>query len=170
MQYIRPAFLEKNLKCAWLHHSNPYLKLGPFKHELKNQSPEIGLLYDFASLEDTQNIQNIARGKMKSTPYNYNGERQEYSKGRTSKIMYMNENLVPDAMVLSKRIELATRFKLCNEQFASENFQIMNYGIGGKISLHTDNRVMKDLLSSKCFDYNTGYSYSIIKVNYIIFR
>ena len=52
--------------------------------------------------------------------------------------MYMNEKLVPEAMVLSKKIELATRFRLYHEKYASENFQIMNYGIGGKISGHVD--------------------------------
>ena len=54
--------------------------------------------------------------------------------------MYMNEKLVPEAMVLSKKIELATRFKLYHEKYASENFQVMNYGIGGKISGHADSQ------------------------------
>ena len=52
--------------------------------------------------------------------------------------MYMNENLVPEAMVLSRKIEFVTKLKLSHEQYASENFQIMNYGIGGKISGHVD--------------------------------
>ena len=121
-----------------MHHNNPYLKIGPFKFEFKNQKPEIGLFHELVTPAEAQAIQNIARGNTKSTPYNYEGESQQYSKGRTSKIMYMNEKLVPDAMVLAKRIELATRFKLYNERKASENFQVMNYGIGGKISFHTD--------------------------------
>jgi len=33
---------------------------------------------------------------------------------------------------------LAMRFNLYNEQFASENYQTMNYGIGGTISGHVD--------------------------------
>ena len=52
--------------------------------------------------------------------------------------MYMNENLMKEAMKLSKNIEWATKFKLSKDQYASENFQVMNYGIGGKISGHTD--------------------------------
>ena len=137
-QYVRPAFLVKNLHCKFVHHNNPYLEIGPFKFELMNQKPEIGLIHELVTSAEAQAIQNIARGNTKSTPYNYEGESQQYSKGRTSKIMYMNEKLVPDAMVLAKRIELATRFKLYNERKASENFQVMNYGIGGKISFHTD--------------------------------
>ena len=79
--------------------------------------------------------------------------------------MYMNEKLVPEAMKLSNKIQLVTRFRLYHEKYASkykvwkcgnfsaitqilreinfalgENFQIMNYGIGGKISGHVDSR------------------------------
>ena len=52
--------------------------------------------------------------------------------------MYMNEILVPEAMDLSRKISQVTRYKMKEEKFASENFQIMNYGIGGKISTHVD--------------------------------
>ena len=52
--------------------------------------------------------------------------------------MYMNEHLVPEAMTISRKIERATKFNLYNEKFASENYQIMNYGIGGTISPHVD--------------------------------
>ena len=41
-------------------------------------------------------------------------------------------------MALSRKIERATKFNLYNEKFASENYQIMNYGIGGTISPHVD--------------------------------
>ena len=73
-------------------------------------------------------------------PYSVGDKETSFSKGRTSKVMYMNEKLVPEAMVLSKKIELATRFKLYHEKYASENFQVMNYGIGGKISGHADSQ------------------------------
>ena len=138
LQFKRPAAMEKNLKCTWVHHNNPYLQLGPFKFELKHQNPEVALIHDLVSSMDIQKIQDLARGKMKSTPYLTEENIKQFSKDRTSKVMYMNENLVPQAMVLSQKIELATRFTLSNEIFASENFQIMNYGIGGKISAHTD--------------------------------
>lgn len=44
----------------------------------------------------------------------------------------------PQAMAISKRIEIVTRFKLYQDMFSSENYQVMNYGIGGKISPHID--------------------------------
>ena len=55
----------------------------------------------------------------------------------------MNENLVPKAMLISKRIELVTKLKLNDEKYASENYQVMNYGIGGKIAYHSDSTGFK---------------------------
>ena len=130
--------MEMKLKCIWLHHKNPYLKLGPFKLDIKHQEPEIALIHDFVSHDETKTIINLSRGKMKSTPYNQFGMRKQFSKDRTSKMMYMNESLIPEAMIVSKRIELAMKLNLIQEPFASENFQIMNYGLGGKISNHVD--------------------------------
>ena len=135
---MRPHYLDKDLKCIWSHHNNPYLYLGPFKVEIKHENPEIALVHDLFNKNETQQIQNLAHGKMVTTPYVESGVQKHFSKLRTSKVMYMNENLVREAMVLSKRIELVTNTKLSNELFASENFQIMNYGIGGKISPHMD--------------------------------
>ena len=41
---------------------------------------------------------------------------------------------------VSERLELATGFKVFSEEggYTSENYQVMNYGLGGKISLHSD--------------------------------
>ena len=50
----------------------------------------------------------------------------------------MNEQLVPEAMRLSKKVEQVTRFKLKDDKYGSENFQVMNYRVGGRISTHLD--------------------------------
>ena len=52
--------------------------------------------------------------------------------------MYMNEKLVSEANAVSKKIEMLTRMTMKGDKYASENFQVMNYGIGGKISSHID--------------------------------
>ena len=35
--------------CTFIHHYNPFLKMGPFKFEAKHQNPEIGFFHDFVS-------------------------------------------------------------------------------------------------------------------------
>ena len=137
-KFNRPAKLEKDLKCLWLHHNNPYLILGPFKYEFMHKNPEIAVIHNFASSKEAELIRNSARGHMKSTPYTIGTKGNSYSKLRTSKVMYMNEKLVPRAMTLSKKITLATKYLMKEDRYASENFQIMNYGIGGRISGHLD--------------------------------
>ena len=137
-EYKFNSYRDKGLKCFWLHHNDPYLKIGPFKYEPKHKHPEIGIIHEFASFSETKAIQDKARGHTKSTPYSTYKGSSGFSKQRTSKVMYMNENLEKEAMVLSKKVELALKYKLYENKFASENYQIMNYGIGGKITLHTD--------------------------------
>ena len=63
------------------------------------------------------------------TPYIEGGKDASFSKGRTSKVMYMNEKLVPEADAVSKKIEMLTRMTMKGDKYASENFQVMNYGI-----------------------------------------
>ena len=51
----------KNLKCQWLDHKNPYLRLGPFKFEILHEDPEISILHDLISLNQTLEIRNEAQ-------------------------------------------------------------------------------------------------------------
>lgn len=137
-KFKRPPRLEKSLKCIFLHQNNPYLKLGPFKFEYLHRNPEIGVVHEFATENEVRKIRNSAKGHMKSTPYTIGTKDNSYSKLRTSKVMYMNEKLVPEAMTISKKITLATKYDMKEDKYASENFQVMNYGIGGRISGHLD--------------------------------
>ena len=128
--------VSKTLKCTQLHHSNPYLKMGPFKFEQKHYNPEIALLHDFVSVRESDNVKNLTKGNLITTPYITRGGENEFSKERTSKVMYLNELLVPEAMAVSKKVELATRFRLKHEYYASENYQVMNYGNFLKILIY----------------------------------
>ncbi len=49
----------------------------------------------------------------------------------------MNEKVYDIADKLSDRIELSMKFQL-KQKFASENYQVMNYGLGGSIVGHVD--------------------------------
>ena len=101
-------------------------------------NPQIAVIHDFAGVTEMQDMKDLARGKLKSTPLYEGNTLKAFTRQRTSKVMYMNELLVPKVSKLSRNIELATGFKLKHERFASENFQVMNYGIGGKICGHLD--------------------------------
>ena len=50
----------------------------------------------------------------------------------------MSERKEEIARKLSNRVQLATRFNLYKKYMDSENYQVMNYGIGGTISGHLD--------------------------------
>ena len=68
-QMLMLPSVTKLLKCTFIHHNQPYLKLGPFALEQKHQDPEIALLHDFISLEESENVKKLARGKLITTPY-----------------------------------------------------------------------------------------------------
>ena len=111
-----------------------------------------------ASKSELQKIKKLARdsGNMETTPYLVGGKvlkKSSFTNKRTSKVMYMNELLVPEAMALSKKVSQITRYRLKEETYASENFQIMNYGIGGRISTHLDSsgklKQLREILNSK---------------------
>ena len=108
-----------------MHHGNPHHRLGPFKYELLHLDPEIGLYHQLISVQESENVKDLARGKMRSTPYIVDSKNEPFSKSRTSKVMYMNEKLVKEAMAMSNKVEWATRFRLKDEKYGSENYQVI---------------------------------------------
>ena len=78
-----------------------------------------------------------ASGKMRSTPLLVKEKVSSFTKLRTSKVMYMNEMKYPVANNLSQRLNLALKLNVTSK-FGSENYQVMNYGLGGTIITHLD--------------------------------
>ena len=111
--------------------------LGPFKYETLNDIPHIAVIREFASINQTKIVQNQAAGKMRATPLQVAGNVESYTKFRTSKVMYMNENVYSISNDLSQLINLALKFNV-SSKFGSENYQVMNYGLGGTIITHLD--------------------------------
>jgi hypothetical protein len=74
---------------------------------------------------------------MRATPLLVKAKVETYTKFRTSKVMYMNEDVYPVANELSDRLNLVMKFNV-KTRFGSENYQIMNYGLGGSIVGHID--------------------------------
>lgn len=130
------------LNCEYLHYFNPYMKLGPFKYEVVNWEPFIGVLRDMHTKEEVRDIKEGAKGRMKATPLTVGNDKEKkvlaYTRRRSSKVVYQSESLRPVLEKTSQRINLATKFVLTGERMASENYQVMNYGMGGTIKVHTD--------------------------------
>ena len=134
--------MEADLKCFWLNNRDPFLLLGPAKYESLHLRPQIGLIHDLITEDQAQDVIVKAKPYLKTTPYIFLGKSKKLSSGRTSKVTYMNEKYSKEAKIMSNNIEMLLGVKLKNDIFGSENFQVMNYGIGGKITPHFD--------SSKC--------------------
>ena len=57
----------KALKCRFLHHSNPYLKLGPFKEEHVSQVPYAVIFHDILSNFEMEHLIETARPILSQT-------------------------------------------------------------------------------------------------------
>ena len=119
-------------------HENPFLKVGPFKYEFLNRIPEVAYVHDLISKAEADKVLEVSRGKLKSTPYTYNGKYERYSKKRTSKVRYLSETHDNNAKKISDKVKQVTRFVMKGNLLDSENFQVMNYGLGGTIGIHID--------------------------------
>jgi len=58
----------------------------------------------------------------------------------------MSEDKERIAKKLSERVQLAMMFNICKKYLDSENYQVMNYGIGGAISGHLDSEGLSHCL------------------------
>ena len=95
------------------------------------------VIHNFVDANECSRVIDQAKGKLATTPLHTNSS-QSISNARTSKMMYLSENVNPEVKGFADRIQLITKFKLYNEKFASENFKVMNYGLGGKVQAHWD--------------------------------
>jgi hypothetical protein len=108
--------MDAPLNCFYLHHGDPHLRLGPFKYELLNSDPHIGLFRDFYSSAETDSLMGEGRGNLHSTPYTVaGGERRMFNSQRVSKRMHLHDDDSPVAEASSRRISLATRWRVHQE-------------------------------------------------------
>ena len=140
-QYERPPHLTTHIHSLWLHHRDPYLRLGPFACELQLHKPEIAVIHNFMLQNECRSIINETDGKMAASPL-FIPSADGFVNGRSSKMTFLSDEKYPIMKHISQRVQLITKFNLNNEKFASENFKVMNYGLGGKITGHWDSTAM----------------------------
>ncbi|XP_059085836.1 prolyl 4-hydroxylase subunit alpha-1-like [Tigriopus californicus] len=128
----------KNERCFLSHFGNPGSYLSPFKYEQLQSSPLVGMFHDFASEFQTSALKEASKVRLKTTPLNVQNEIRDFTDLRSSKVAYFHDQDHPTAQKMSQKIEKALNFHLSTEFYASENYQIMNYGVGGNIVGHLD--------------------------------
>ena len=144
---LRPPEKDLTTKCEHLHYRNSYLRLLPFKLETANDEGNyIGIVRDLVPETEVEKMKEKAKGNMKATPYEVNNQDYEYSHKRSSKIKYISERTDKLALTLSRRLERALSLNIYTPEyrFSSENYQLMNYGFGGLISLHVDSNGVRE--------------------------
>ena len=138
---LRAPRYDVSTKCHLLSMDNPYLKIGPFLLENKNtEGNYVAHIHNIVSPAEMEAVKEKTKTRLKATPYLTGQELQEFSYDRTSKVHYLSERTGNLTRRLTKRLELATAYNIymADRPYVSENYQIMNYGIGGKIGLHLD--------------------------------
>lgn len=141
--------MTRNEHCFLSHFGKPEAYLSPLKYEQLNSSPLVGMFHDFVSETQTQALKEACQMRLKTTPLHVQNEIHEFTELRTSKVAYFNDQDHPVAKKLSRRIEMALNFNLATEYHASENYQIMNYGVGGNIVGHLDSVGKLDSIFSR---------------------
>lgn len=155
----------KLLNCRWVHHKDPYLKLGPFKEEQASEVPYAVVFHDILTDNDmdyliTESRPNLSRKRTKSPENEGIHAKHELNSGQKRKIVQKtvqtwfeevewpeyDEEYVGDKFrtikhpilwKLSKRIGLATQLKTTGQHSAT-TIQVTNYGLGGLCETHID--------------------------------
>ena len=154
----------KPLHCRFLHHRNPYLKLGPFKEEHVSEVPYSVVFHDILSELEMDHLIESARPELSRTrTKQIRGDalaEHEYKSGNKRKIVaktvqawlrevewpdiiedYVGRNHLgmryPILWKLLKKIELATQLQT-QTHYSSSPIQVTNYGLGGLCETHVD--------------------------------
>ena len=128
----------KRHHCNHLHYFQSYLRLGPFKYELLSADPHVGMFRDFYSSKECEAVRRRAAGNIKSSPFSAGGRTKYFTTQRVSKRLNLSEDQSSLAIQSSKRISLATNWIVDQEPGASDEYNIINYGLGGQIEVHVD--------------------------------
>ena len=88
----RTPELDKELKCYFLHHRDPFARLGPFKVEEKSKNPFILMFREFLLSSEIHHLKNVAINNLQRSTYagESHNEDQVY---RTSKQTWLHDKI-----------------------------------------------------------------------------
>ncbi|XP_052835127.1 uncharacterized protein LOC128251909 [Drosophila gunungcola] len=121
------------LHCFYNFTTTPFLRLAPLKTEQIGLDPYIVLYHEVLSKREMSLLISRASRKMKVATI-YKSTTKNKKKGRTAKGHWFNKENNELTRRISRRIHDMTGFDLTD----SEEFQVINYGIGGHFHTHSD--------------------------------
>ncbi|XP_055381324.1 prolyl 4-hydroxylase subunit alpha-1-like [Condylostylus longicornis] len=126
---------QRKLFCKYERENHPFLKLAPIKTEIMNLRPYLTVSYDVLYDSEIEILKNLSSEKLvRASVWNqYNGTGVR-SAVRTSKLTWLSNDTHPVIHTLNQRVSDISGLSI----EYSENFQLMNYGIGGHYDLHPD--------------------------------
>ena len=92
---LMPAEKEKLMKCQHLHHTDNYLRLGPFKLDIQHDAPFVGVFRNILYDEEMEHLKDFARDKL------FRSEVQTKEKTvvtRTSKQAWLKDSLINNTL------------------------------------------------------------------------
>ena len=115
---MRSPSLDKDVKCQHLHFLNPYLLLGPFKLENRNQHGNyVAEIHQLIYEDELEEIKDKTRLTLKKTPYFQKNNKFKFNYSKTSNIKYISERSHGLLENISKRLELATGFNIYDTNY-----------------------------------------------------
>ena len=154
--------VKTDIKCNFVHHSDPYVKLGPFKMEFASRSPHIVVFHEIMTEEDINHFVEFATPRLSRSRENLpdaSYSKKDRAEGKV-KVIYKSvqawmktiefagmeaEEYTPNnftildrrAEKLSSRLEKALDLNVTN-QWSSHQYQVTNYGLAGLCEAHVD--------------------------------
>ncbi|XP_041565258.1 prolyl 4-hydroxylase subunit alpha-2-like [Drosophila elegans] len=122
------------LHCFYNFTTTPFLRLAPLKTEQIGLDPYIVLYHEVLSKREMSLLISRASRKMKVATIYKSNTKNKKKKGRTAKGHWFNKENNELTRRISRRIHDMTGFDLTD----SEEFQVINYGIGGHFHTHSD--------------------------------
>ncbi|XP_033216387.1 prolyl 4-hydroxylase subunit alpha-2-like [Belonocnema kinseyi] len=150
-EVLLPVYIQKKLKCRYVEHSIPFLKIAPFKEEEVYLEPRIVVYHDVIHEDEIEAFKRLAKPKLKSAKVrNFATGKKEPSTGRIAKNAYLENDENEHIQLLRRRVQHMTGLTVDT----AERLHISYYTIGGFYLPHFDAVHEEDKNSLK--EFGTG--------------
>ncbi|CAD7090460.1 unnamed protein product [Hermetia illucens] len=142
---------QRPLRCRYISHNNPFLKLAPFKVEEANLDPYIVIFHEVIHDHEIEYVKKSAKPRFKrATVQNSKTGELETANYRISKSAWLKDTEHPIIKNIVTRVGDLTNLNMAT----AEELQVVNYGIGGHYEPHFDFARKEETNAFK--DLNTG--------------